>query len=108
MPNAIITQLEINVDGVLTTFDIQDQGARELIEALGNAVYWMGLLQTLLQLKKSQRQQKLAVWLSTTEKNLYGMAPLGSLLERIISEPLLLRTLQVVTSHLRVVFQLLT
>lgn len=46
MPNAIITQLELKVDGVLTTFDIQDQGARDLIEALGNAVHWMGVTTT--------------------------------------------------------------
>lgn len=46
MPNAIITQLEIEVNGVSTTYDIQDQGARDLIEALGNAVYWIGVTTT--------------------------------------------------------------
>ena len=46
MPNAIITQLEIEVNGVSTTYDIQDQGARDLIEALGNAVHWMGVTTT--------------------------------------------------------------
>ena len=46
MPN-ILTQLELEVEvegqKQLVTFDLQDAGARELIEALGDAVYWIGV-----------------------------------------------------------------
>lgn len=47
MSNQILTQLEfpILVEGEIRTvvFDIQDQGARDLISALGDAVYWIGV-----------------------------------------------------------------
>lgn len=48
--NEILTQLEfpVEVEGVEqnVVFDIQDAGARELIEALGNAVKWIGVTTT--------------------------------------------------------------
>lgn len=42
MPNPIIKQILIGS----TTYDIQDEGARELISALGDAVYWAGVTTT--------------------------------------------------------------
>ena len=50
MPNQILTQLEfpILVEGSIQTvvFDIQDQGARDLISALGDALTWLGVTTT--------------------------------------------------------------
>lgn len=46
MSNDVINQLEVEINGVLKTFDIQDEGARELIAALGNALYWVGVTTT--------------------------------------------------------------
>ena len=45
MPNPIIKQVLIGS----TTYDIQDEGARELISALGDAVYWAGVTTTELE-----------------------------------------------------------
>lgn len=48
--NASISQITvpINVEGTITntTFDIKDAGARELIQSLGDAVYWIGVTTT--------------------------------------------------------------
>ena len=52
MPNQILEQLVLPVTVGTTvenvTFDIQDAGARELISALGDAVYWIGVTTTAL------------------------------------------------------------
>ena len=50
MPRPMISQITVPVlvDGreVMTTFDIKDAAAREMIEDLGNAIYWMGVTVT--------------------------------------------------------------
>ena len=50
MPNQMISQITIPVDveGTITnvTFDIKDAGARDMIENIGHAVYWMGVTTT--------------------------------------------------------------
>lgn len=50
MPNSQLSQvvLPINVDGsvVNTTFDIKDATARQMIEDLGHALYWIGVTTT--------------------------------------------------------------
>lgn len=46
MPNPFISQFQIEIDGNLVTYDIKDAGARELIEALGDAIYWAGVTTT--------------------------------------------------------------
>lgn len=52
MPNAEISQITVPVDvsGTLTnvTFDIKDAAARQMIQDLGNALYWMGVTTTAL------------------------------------------------------------
>lgn len=52
MPNALISQIVLPVDisGVMTdtTFDIKDAYARQAIEDLGNALYWVGITTTAL------------------------------------------------------------
>ena len=50
MPNPLISQitLPVEVEGQLvsTVFDIKDTTARQMIEDLGNALYWMGITTT--------------------------------------------------------------
>lgn len=50
MPRPMISQITVPVlvDGreVMTTFDLKDAYAREMIEDLGNAIYWMGVTVT--------------------------------------------------------------
>jgi hypothetical protein len=50
MPNPLISQitLPVEVEGQLvsTVFDIKDTAARQMIEDLGNALYWMGITTT--------------------------------------------------------------
>lgn len=50
MANISQIQIPVTVNGeeVLTTFDIKDAWAREMIAALGNAVYWIGVTTTAL------------------------------------------------------------
>lgn len=52
MPNSPISQLTVpvNVGGTITdvTYDIKDAYARQRIEQLGSAVYWMGVTTTAL------------------------------------------------------------
>lgn len=52
MPNALISQITIpvNVNGTMvdTTFDLKDAEARQMIEELGHALYWMGITTTAL------------------------------------------------------------
>ena len=53
MPNQLISSITVPVDvsGTLTnvTFDIKDAGARQMIEDLGDALYWMGVTTTELE-----------------------------------------------------------
>lgn len=53
MPNALISQivLPVVVEGTLvnTTFDIKDAAARQLIEDIGHALYWVGVTTTELE-----------------------------------------------------------
>lgn len=50
MPNAAISQITVpvNVSGTITntTFDIKDAGARQMIQDLGDALYWIGVTTT--------------------------------------------------------------
>lgn len=50
MPRPMLSQITVpvlvNGEEVMTTFDIKDAAAREMIEALGNAIYWMGVTVT--------------------------------------------------------------
>lgn len=50
MPNPFISQitLPVEVEGsmVSTVFDIKDAGARQMIEDLGHALYWIGITTT--------------------------------------------------------------
>lgn len=52
MPNPLISQitLPVEVDGqmVSTVFDIKDAAARQMIEDLGHALYWVGVTTTAL------------------------------------------------------------
>lgn len=52
MPNALISQivLPVDVSGVMTdtTFDIKDAYARQAIQDLGDALYWVGITTTAL------------------------------------------------------------
>lgn len=52
MPNQLVSSLTlpVNVDGsiVNTTFDIKDATARQMIENLGSALYWVGITTTAL------------------------------------------------------------
>lgn len=50
MPRPMISQITVpvlvNGEEVMTTFDLKDAAAREMIEDLGNAIYWMGVTVT--------------------------------------------------------------
>ena len=50
MPNPLISQITVpvNVEGTLTnvTYDIKDAAARQMIQDLGNALYWIGVTTT--------------------------------------------------------------
>ena len=52
MSNALISSITVPVDvnGTITnvTFDLKDAGARQMIQDLGNALYWMGVTTTAL------------------------------------------------------------
>ena len=50
MPNALVSQITIPVEVsgqvINVTYDIKDAYARQRIEQLGNAIYWMGVTTT--------------------------------------------------------------
>lgn len=52
MPNALVSQITIPVEVsgqvINVTYDIKDAYARQRIEQLGNAIYWMGVTTTVL------------------------------------------------------------
>ncbi len=53
MPNPLLSQivLPVDVEGTMTnvTFDLKDAGARQMIEDLGDALYWLGVTTTELE-----------------------------------------------------------
>ena len=48
MADLIKLQLPTGQDGALVEYNIKDQGARDLITAIGDAVYWIGVTTTAL------------------------------------------------------------